>query len=133
MLAPQLVQLPLFILTSLVIQHACVYPSPLDSESFFTITSLVYPDRTNAFPIAVGVLSLANVETAKWLVGGEQAREMLRREEAQRNKDKKDGVIRIRPQLISKSLLRGLSIVRIVIGSLMPGVGLLSHVRAVDG
>jgi inner membrane protein COX18 len=119
---PQLANLPVFMLSTIVYQSACAPPSPLDSESVFTLTSLTATDPTGALPIMVGLLTLANVETSHWLAGGQHAQEVLQRSETLIKEDAKKGIVRIRPQSISKNILRAFSIVRIVIGMVMPGV-----------
>jgi len=121
MLVPFLAQAPLFIIVSLVMRDACIAPSPLDMEAIFTLSSLSRPDSTGALPIIVGLLSLANVDCAKWFVGGEQARALLAKERARKQRDKEAGLIRISPQTAAKQLLRFFSVLRIVIGMVLPG------------
>jgi inner membrane protein COX18 len=122
MLIPQLTYLPVFILSSVVYQNACAPPSPLDSESVFTLTSLTTTDPTGTLPIVIGLLTLANVETSQWLVGGQHARDVLQKTQALAKQDAEKGIVRIRPQAISKNILRAFSIARIMISMVMPGV-----------
>ncbi|EIM88325.1 uncharacterized protein STEHIDRAFT_55480 [Stereum hirsutum FP-91666 SS1] len=120
MLIPPLSQLPLFALTSVTLSHACQAPTILDSESFLTITSLSHPDPTTALPIALGLISLANVESAKWWVS-DVARERLEVERKKKEENEKRGVREIKPRELVQGALRALSVGRILLGALVPG------------
>lgn len=122
LLLPQLTYLPIFMVSTFVFQSACVAPSPLESESVFTLVSLANPDPTGTLPIIIGLLTLANVETSQWLIGGKYARDALQLAETTAKQDAEKGVVKIRPQAISKNILRAFSICRMIIGMLMPGV-----------
>jgi len=61
------------------------------------------------------------VDCAKWFVGGEQARALLVKERARKQRDKEAGLVRISPQAAAKQLLRFFSVLRIVIGMVLPG------------
>ena len=58
-------------------------PTAFDSESFLTLTSLSHADPTFALPIALGLITLANVELSlsiRWFASAE-AREREELEE----------------------------------------------------
>ena len=129
MLVPPAVQLPLFVVLSMIFQTACIPPSPLEMESVFTFDSLTQPDSTATMPIVVGLLSLANVDTSKWLVGGKTAQNKLSKDELETQKQDKDGVIKIRPQQMVKGILRLLSVARILVAMSFPGVMLSFSIR----
>ncbi|KAI0030706.1 membrane insertase OXA1/ALB3/YidC, partial [Vararia minispora EC-137] len=123
MLIPILAQAPLFVGMSYFFVALARPPAAfiLDAESFLSLTSMTHTDPTAALPIALGILTLANVESANWFLG-ERAREIEARERARRKRLREEGKIAL-PSLgtIVKPLLRGLSVVRIVFGTMMPG------------
>jgi inner membrane protein COX18 len=133
MLFPQLVNLPLFVAGSFICSAACMPPSPLSMESILTLHNLSAADSTATLPIIVGLITFANVETSRWLVGGQHARELLARKLEQKKKDEEEGIIRINPQDASKSMLRLFSVLRIVVGLTMPGVGSLLCCKHLPG
>jgi hypothetical protein len=124
MLIPPLTQLPLFVGSSMFLSRLSQPPSVFDSESFLTLTSLSHADPTAALPIALGLITLANVESStssRWFASAEvREREEL---EEKRNAEKRArGDIVLQPQKIVQSALRMLSVGRILIGALVPGV-----------
>lgn len=121
MLIPPLSQLPLFAITSVTLSHACQPPTILDSEAFLTITSLSHPDPTTALPIALGLISLANVESARWWVS-DVAKERLEVVRRKKEEDEKNGVREIKPRDLIQGGLRALSVGRILLGAMVPGV-----------
>jgi len=121
MLIPPLTQLPLFVGSSMLLNRLSRAPSAFDAESFLTLTSLSHADPTAALPIALGMITLANVESSRWFVSAE-ARE---REEQQRRRvaeQRAQGQVVLEPNRIVQSALRLLSVGRILIGAVVPGV-----------
>jgi hypothetical protein len=59
-------QLIVFMATTQVLHFACQPPTPLDSESFFTLSTLIHPDTTTVLPVALGLITLINFETMHW-------------------------------------------------------------------
>lgn len=95
-----------------------------DSESFLTLTSLSHADPTAALPIALGLITLANVESSssiRWFASAE-ARERKELEEKRIAEKRARGDVVLQPQKIVQSALRLLSVGRILIGALVPGV-----------
>ena len=114
-------QLPVFVLTSLTFSHAAQYPTVLDGEAFFTLTSLAHTDPTYTLPIMVGILTLANVESAHWFVSPEtQERQKKVAEWAEKRRAKGETVIE--PRRIINTTLRTMAVCRILIASMIPGV-----------
>ncbi|KAI0771571.1 60Kd inner membrane protein-domain-containing protein [Trametes elegans] len=118
--APIVTQLPLFVGTSMVLSAASRAPTVLDSEAFFTLTSLAHPDATLTLPIMLGFITLANVESARWFVSAE----VLEREQkvAQWTAERRARGERIlEPRRIYQSSLRVMSVARILIAAMVPG------------
>jgi inner membrane protein COX18 len=65
---PPLSQLPVFVGFTFVLAKLSVYPTPFDSESFFTLSTLPHPDPTMIFPVILGFLIMANVESGNWVL-----------------------------------------------------------------
>lgn len=125
MLIPPLTQLPLFVGSSMFLSRLSQSPMTVfDSESFLTLTSLSHADPTAALPIALGLITLANVESSasvRWFASAE-ARERKELEEKRTAEKRAQGNIILQPQKIVQSALRLLSVGRILIGALVPGV-----------
>lgn len=121
MLIPPITQLPLFVGFSMVLNRASHSPSVLDSEAFLTLTSLTHSDPTLTIPIVVGLITLANVETARWFASAAATQRQAKVEEwvAQR---RAKGEMVLEPGRIVQSSLRFLSVARIIIAALVPGV-----------
>lgn len=121
MAVPALTQLPLFVLSSLVFTKIAQAPSVLESESFWTITSLVNPDPTLTIPVVIGLLTLANVESSRWFITAEQK---AREEKVDKwNADKRaQGHMVLEPKKMVQNGLRVLSVGRILIAAMVPGV-----------
>ncbi|KAH9966066.1 60Kd inner membrane protein-domain-containing protein [Russula dissimulans] len=121
MLVPPLTQLPLFVGSSMLLSRLSRPPSAFDVESFLTLTSLSHADPTAALPIALGVITLANVESSRWFVSAE----VREREEEERRRrvaeQRAQGKIVLEPHRIMQSALRLLSVGRILIGAVVPG------------
>jgi len=121
MAIPVLTQLPVFVFSSLVFSQLTQPPSILDSETFLTLTSLVNPDPTVTIPVLIGMITFANVESAKWFVSDAQER---REEKVEKwNAEKRArGEIVIAPKEILQNALRVMSVGRILIAAVVPGV-----------
>lgn len=121
---PPFTQLPVFVGCSIALAHISQHPTPLDSESFLTLSTLVHPDPTATLPIALGFITLANVESSRWFITDQQREREVK---VQRWKEEKiaKGERVIEPQKIIKSALRLVSVGRILIASMVPGVELL--------
>jgi inner membrane protein COX18 len=124
MLLPAASQLPLFVGMTFVFNQACLPPTCLDMESFLFLSSLVHPDSTMALPIAIGLMTLANVETIKLFNMSEKARDQRAQTRKQEAEDEKKGIVRIGASDVSKNMLRFFSIGRILISIPLPGVRL---------
>jgi hypothetical protein len=122
MLIPPLTQLPVFVGSSMFLARLSQAPnSAFDSEAFLTLTSLAHPDPTAALPIALGMITLANVESSRWFVSAV----VREREDAERERvaeQRAQGRIVLEPRKIVQSGLRLLSVGRILIGAVVPGV-----------
>ncbi|CCM03167.1 uncharacterized protein FIBRA_05289 [Fibroporia radiculosa] len=120
MLVPPLTQLPLFVGFSLVLNNASQSPSVLDSESFLTLTSLSHSDPTATLPIVLGLITLANVETARWFAGA-AALEREKKVEKWAADRRAKGETVVEPRKVVQASLRALSVARILIASVVPG------------
>ncbi|KAN0097508.1 60Kd inner membrane domain containing protein [Tylopilus felleus] len=120
MALPPLTQLPVFVGCSVVLAHLSQHPTPFDSESFLTLSTLVHPDPTATLPIALGFITLANVESSRWFMTDEQRQ---REDKVQKWREERiaKGERVIQPQKIIKSALRLVSIGRILIATMVPG------------
>ncbi|KAH7887662.1 60Kd inner membrane protein-domain-containing protein [Phlebopus sp. FC_14] len=120
MMIPPLTQLPLFVGFSVVLARLSQNPTPFDSESFLTLSTLTHVDSTGAFPIALGFITLANVESSRWFLTDAQRQ---RQEKVQKWKEERvaRGETIIEPEKIIKSALRLISIGRIIVASMVPG------------
>ena len=121
MAVPALTQLPVFVLSSLVFARLTQPPSVLDSETFLTLTSLVNPDPTATIPILIGMMTFANVESSKWFITDEQKSRQDKVEEWN-EKRRAQGHIVIEPRKMVQNALRVMSVGRILIAAMVPGV-----------
>lgn len=121
MVVPALTQLPVFVLSSLLFSRLTQPPSVLDSETFLTLTSLVNPDPTATIPILIGMITFANVESAKWFITD---REKSRQEKVEKWNEEKRAQMHtvIEPKKILQNGLRVMSVGRILIAAMVPGV-----------
>lgn len=92
-----------------------------DSEEFLTLTSLAHPDPTATLPIVLGLITLANVETARWFMSAEALQREQKVAEWTAEKRAKGETV-LEPKKIIQSGMRGLSIGRILIAAVIPGV-----------
>jgi len=120
MVIPPLTQLPVFIGGSVVLAHISQHPTPLDSESFLTLSTLVHPDPTVALPIALGFITLANVESSRWFMTDQQREREVKVQKWREEKIAKGETV-IQPQKIIKSALRLVSVGRILVAAMVPG------------
>lgn len=122
MLTPAITQLPLFVGFTMILSRASHSPSVLDSEAFLTLTSLTYPDPTHTLPIVLGLITLANVDSARWFASEAVTQRQAKADEwvAQR---RAKGETVLQPGRIIQSSLRSLAVGRIIIAALVPGVG----------
>lgn len=120
MAVPALTQLPVFVFSSLVFARLTQPPSVLDSETFLTLTSLVNPDPTATIPILIGMLTFANVESAKWFITDKQK---SRQENVEKwNEERRaQGHVIIEPKKIVQNVLRVMSVGRILVAAIVPG------------
>ena len=121
MAVPALTQLPVFVLSSLVFSRLTQPPSVLDSETFLTLTSLVNPDPTAAIPIFIGMITFANVESAKWFISEKQKSRQERVEKWNEEK-RAQGHTVVEPKKIVQNALRVMSVGRILVSAVVPGV-----------
>ncbi|KAH9006942.1 60Kd inner membrane protein-domain-containing protein [Lactarius hatsudake] len=129
MLVPPLTQLPLFVGSSMFLSRLSQPPTVFDSESFLTLTSLAHADPTAALPIALGIITLANVESSRWFISKE-AKERDELEQKRVAEKRAQGHMVLEPRKIVQSGLRILSVGRILIGSVVPGSVLLYWVSS---
>ena len=90
------------------------------------LSTLANPDPTMTLPIILGILTMANVESSTWFM---TAAERERVQKIQEMNEKKHaelgkGASIIRPQKIIKTTLRFLSVARIIVAAVTPGVSL---------
>jgi len=121
MAVPALTQLPVFIFSSLIFSRLTQPPSVLDSETFLTLTSLVNPDPTAAIPILIGLITFANAESAKWFISdaGKSRQEKVEKWNAEK---RAQGHVVVEPSKIVQNSLRVMSVGRILIAAVVPGV-----------
>lgn len=119
---PALAQLPFFFGITIGLRDIAQMPNtPFDSEAFLTLTTLAHPDPTMVLPIVLGLVTMANVETSNLLMTATQ-RARLEQMEKKREAAKQAGKTMFVPGAIIKDVLRGLSVVRILVASVVPGV-----------
>lgn len=123
MLVPPVTQLPLFVGSSMFLSRLSQPPTVFDSESFLTLTSLAHADPTATLPIALGMITLANVESSRWFISKE-AKERDELEQKRVAEKRAQGHVVLEPRKIVQSGLRLLSVGRILIGAVVPGVRL---------
>ncbi|EIW82111.1 hypothetical protein CONPUDRAFT_102897 [Coniophora puteana RWD-64-598 SS2] len=115
-----LTQLPLFMGCSILLTRLSQHPTPFDSESFLTLSTLTHADPTATLPIVLGFLTLANVESSRWLMTDAQREREVKVQQWKEAKVAKGDTV-LEPQKIIKSSLRILSVGRIVVATMVPG------------
>lgn len=113
-MVPILSQMPVFIGITYLLNHLSQGATPFDSESFLTLTSLVHPDPTMTLPILLGCLTLAQVESGNWLLSATDREQQRKLDTQLAGKPTAGKAV--------KSTLRLLSLFRVVIAALTPGV-----------
>jgi mitochondrial inner membrane protein COX18 len=121
-IVPTLSQLPFFVCFTVVLSRLSVDPTPFDSESFFTLSTLAHPDPTMTLPVILGFLTMANVESGNWVLNAAEREQVRRADQEERKRVSEGGKPRIHVGKILKTSLRGFSIVRIIIAAMTPGV-----------
>ena len=125
---PVIAQIPLFVASTVFFSHLAQRPTPLDDEAFWTLTSMARPDATATIPVTLGLVTLANVETAQWFVGEEKRERERVAKEASDRKDRQilesEGTLKLKPRNIIQGGLRVFSVARIIIGTMVNGVSL---------
>jgi mitochondrial inner membrane protein COX18 len=113
-------QIPVFVTLSSLFMQLSTLPTPFDSESFLSISSLAHPDPLSVFPAVIGIITLANVESSVWFrrdVLDQREKRHEKKVEERRNKGER---------LITlpswTNLMRYGSLARIVVSLPMPGV-----------
>ncbi|KAG6810874.1 hypothetical protein H0H92_009995 [Tricholoma furcatifolium] len=121
-LVPVAAQLPVFVIGSVMLARLSQDPTPFDSESFLTLTTLAHTDSTMTFPIVLGILAMANVESrSNWFLNAAE-KEQARKVEEQRAKALAESKeMKLRPANMIKPILRVASVVRIGLCALVPG------------
>ncbi|KAF9495398.1 hypothetical protein BDN71DRAFT_1447556 [Pleurotus eryngii] len=120
-LVPTLSQLPVFVISSMVLSRLSIAPTPFDSESFLTLTTLAHPDPTMALPIILGMITMANVESSNWVMTAAERERQQRLDEVNAKRIAEGGKPTIQPNKLLKSGLRLLSVGRIIFAAVMPG------------
>ncbi|KAF8165260.1 60Kd inner membrane protein-domain-containing protein [Crassisporium funariophilum] len=118
---PPLSQIPVFIGFSIILGRLSVDPTPFDAESFLTLSTLAHPDPTMTLPVVLGFLTMANVESGNWVMNAAEREQVRKTEEQEAKRVADGGKPRIHPGKVLKTVLRGLSIFRIVIAAMTPG------------
>ena len=123
MVLPPLSQLPVFIGFTIILSRLSQDPTPFDSESFLTLTTLAHPDPTMTLPIVLGLITMANVESNNWLMNAAERAKLRRLEQEKAKRITEEGRRSIELGKVVKTALRGLSVLRIIVASVTPGVG----------
>ena len=130
-LIPPLVQLPPFLLVSYMLRDLCVSDSSFATEAFLMLSKLAAPDETFALPIAVGLLTMANVEINAWFSknvrGGSGSRTATAQEvevatKAPEGQSAVQQSSKINLSDTLRGVMRALAVGRIIFTALAPGV-----------
>jgi mitochondrial inner membrane protein COX18 len=109
------------VVTTAVLGRLSQSPTPFDSESFLTLTSLAHPDPTMTLPVVLGIITLVNVESSRWWMT-EEEKEREKKVNQWNAEKRAQGHTIIEPKKHVQSVLRLLSVGRILLGALVPGV-----------
>ena len=82
----------------------------------------MHPDPTMTLPVVLGFLTMANVESGNWVMNAAEHEQQRQIAERESKRISEGGKPRLHPGKVLKTLLRGLSIVRIIIAAITPGV-----------
>ncbi|KAF5387706.1 hypothetical protein D9615_000491 [Tricholomella constricta] len=118
---PPLAQLPVFIIGTIMLGRLSLDPTPFDSESFLTLSTLAHPDPTMTLPIVLGIITMANVESSNWVMNAAERERERQIEERNAQAIAEGAKPQVRPRTLIKSGLRILSIGRIIIAAITPG------------
>lgn len=115
---PIIGQMVPFLAASLTFRQVALPPTPFDAESFFTLTSLASIDYTTTLPIAVGLITMANVEMSTWFrpLRGASPSPKPQTELTEPAPPK------ISLAVVIKPILRFMALFRVVVASFLPGV-----------
>ncbi|KIY74032.1 hypothetical protein CYLTODRAFT_364300 [Cylindrobasidium torrendii FP15055 ss-10] len=120
-LVPALAQLAMFVPATYFLTRVAASPfSMFDAESFLSLASLAHPDETLVLPIALGLITFANAEASTWFMSSRERDDEMKRKE-KRVADAANGVRTLSPGAISRTLMRGLSVFRILIATQVSG------------
>lgn len=106
----------------MVLGRLSLDPTPFDSESFLTLITLAHPDPTMTLPIILGVLTMANVESSNWVMNAAEREREQQIAERNAKRIAESGQPQFQPKTLIKSGLRLLSVGRIIIAAITPGV-----------
>lgn len=84
--------------------------------------TLAHPDPTGTLPIILGIVTLANVESSQWVMNATEREQAMKAEQLREQKIAKSGQRHLNPGKLIKTSLRGLSVFRIMIAMIAPGV-----------
>jgi inner membrane protein COX18 len=121
-IVPPLAQLPVFVLGTVMLGRLSLDPTPFDAESFLTLSTLAHPDPTMTLPIILGVITMANVESSNWVMNAAERERARQIEEQTAKRLAENGQLQIQPRSLIRSGLRILSVGRIIIAAMTPGV-----------
>ncbi|RDB22844.1 Mitochondrial inner membrane protein COX18 [Hypsizygus marmoreus] len=120
-IVPPLAQLPIFVIGTIMLGRLSLDPTPFDTESFLTLTTLAHPDPTMTLPIILGIITMANVESSNWVMNAAERERARQIEERNAKRIAESGQKQIQPKGLIKPGLRLLSIGRIMIAAITPG------------
>jgi inner membrane protein COX18 len=123
MVASPATQLPVFVVMTMMFNRLAQDPTPFDSEAFLTLTTLNHSDPTWVLPIILGWITMANVESNNWLMSAVQRDRMQKAEEKRAQQIAAGLNPGIQAQKVVKFVLNGVSVARIVLAAVSPGVG----------
>jgi len=118
---PPLTQLPVFVGFTFILSRLSIDPTPFDSESFFTLSTLAHPDPTMTLPVILGFLTMANVESGNWVLNAAEREQARKADQEEKKRVLEGGKPQLHPSKVLKTFLRGLSVVRIIIAAMTPG------------
>lgn len=93
----------------------------------------MHPDPTMTLPVVLGFLTMANVESGNWVMNAAEREQQRQIAEQESKRVAEGGKPRLHPGKVLKTLLRGLSIVRIIIAAITPGVKSIYHLSYGSG
>lgn len=118
---PAVMHLAVFVPMTVLFGAAAMPPTPLDSEGFWTITTLTHPDQSNVLPIALGLLTIATTDSSRWFISSERLHELKERDQRNLEKSRKS-TLKFNVGSFFMNFARLSSIARVVLGMVVPGV-----------